>query len=186
MNEGLHYFYHALSIGAGLIFLSKPDGKEVVRFFESVPPSRNGSLAIPLMTYVHHVIEAIPANLTRVPLGVDRHTLSKRRWRGVAADGRSFSFVLEEPIVHGAVFHASKTSFYVIIQEPERIVEVPLGSPASAARMAWLFGSHHFPVEVKNGTIRLADSAAVRKLFAREHICFKERKAVFQPFKAAE
>jgi len=138
------------------------------------------------MIHVHHVLEAIPANLTRVPLAVDRHTLAKRRWRGVAADGREFSFVLEEPLVHGAVFHASKTSFYVLLQEPERIVEVPLGSAANATRVAWLFGSHHFPIEVKNGTIRVADSAAVRKLFVREHISFKERKGVFQPIKAGE
>ncbi len=138
------------------------------------------------MIYVHHALEAIPANLNRVALLSDRHTLGKRRWRGVAADGREFSFVLEEPLVHGAVFHATRTAFYVLLQEPERIIEVPLGAAANAARVAWLIGSHHFPIEVKNGTIRVADSASVRRLFVREHISFKERKAVFQPLKAGE
>ena len=138
------------------------------------------------MIHVHHALAAIPANLTRVPLAADRHTLAKKRWRGKAADGHLFNFVLDEPLVHGAVFHASKTSFYVLLQEPERIVEVPAGTVANAARVAWLIGSHHFPIEVKNGGLRVADSPAVRTLLVREHISFKERKAVFQPLKAGE
>jgi len=138
------------------------------------------------MIYVHQALDAIPVNLKRVALSADRHTVAKRRWRGVAADGREFSFVLDEPLVHGAVFHATKTDFYVLIQEPERIVEIPLGTPSNAARVAWLIGSHHLPLEVRNGTIRVADSAAVRKLFLREHISFKQRKAVFHPLKVGE
>ncbi len=138
------------------------------------------------MISVHHALLEIPVNLNRVALIADRHTITKRRWRGVAADGREFNFILDEPLVHGAVFHATKSVFYVLLQEPERIVEVPLGSAVNAARVAWLIGGHHFPIEVRNGTIRVADAATVRRLFAREHISFKERKAVFHPLKAGE
>jgi len=138
------------------------------------------------MVNVHHALAVIPAHLTRVALLADRHTVAKKRWRGVAADGKEFNFALEEPLVHGAVFYASKTSFYVLLQEPERIVEIPLHGAAATARIAWLMGGHHFALEIKNGSIRVTDSAAVRRLLAREHISFKERKAVFHPFRTRD
>ncbi len=132
---------------------------------------------------VRHALVQIPANLARVPLGASRHTLAKNRWRGVAANGRSFTFELEEPLVHGAIFHADETAFYVLLQDPEKILEIPLGSPTATARLAWMIGHHHFPVQIKGSTLRLADQPAARRLFALEHVCFRERKSVFQPFR---
>ncbi len=135
------------------------------------------------MDFVHHPLAAVPANLVRVPLVVDRHTLAKRRWRGVAEDKHEFGFDLDEPLYHGAIFFASEENFYVLLQEPESILEVTLNQPSVAARIAWIVGHSHFPIQIKNGTLRVADALATRRLFAREHVSFRERKAVFQPLK---
>jgi len=138
------------------------------------------------MEFVHHSLAEIPPNLTRVSLVVDRHTLAKRRWRGTAGDGREFGFDLDEPLFHGAVFFADDQSFYVLLQEPERILEVSLTTAAIAARLAWTIGHSHLPIQIKNGSLRVADALATRRLFAREHISFRERKAVFQPLKPGQ
>ena len=37
-------------------------------------------------------------------LSVDRHTLARKRWRGVASDGSEFGFDLENSLKHGAAF----------------------------------------------------------------------------------
>ncbi len=137
------------------------------------------------MDFVHHALVQIPLQLTRIPLIVDRRTLAKRRWHAVAGDGREFGFDLAEPLFHGAVFFATKTHFYVLLQEPERILEVSLGNAAAAAKVAWAIGNLRFPLQIKNGTIRVMDDPGIRRLFAREHISFRERKSVFQPIKPA-
>jgi hypothetical protein len=40
----------------------------------------------------------------QVRLIADRLTLTKRRWRGAAEDGRKFGFDLEGPLIHGTSF----------------------------------------------------------------------------------
>ena len=115
------------------------------------------------------------------PLRVDRATLGKRRWRGVAEDGREFGFDLEEPINHGAHFFTVGDNYYVIEQTPEDVLEIPVATVDQAARVAWSLGNLHFGVEVIEGAVRVTEDSAVLQLLSREGITFRRVSCVFQP-----
>lgn len=115
-----------------------------------------------------------PAGGANVKLPVDRLTLAKRRWRGVAEDGREFGFDLDAPLEDGESF----ASHYVIAQMPEAILELRADQPA---RLGWLLGNLHFPIEIDGGTIRVADDAAVRRMLERERVPFTATARVFRP-----
>jgi len=126
--------------------------------------------------YGHHV---------HVVLRVDRITLAKRRWRGVAEDGREFGFDLEVPLNHGAHFFAVGDNYYVIEQEPEKVLEIPMTTPEQAARVGWSLGNLHFGIQVAEGAVRVPDDPAVLQLLHREDITFSRVKCVFLPLSAS-
>jgi len=120
--------------------------------------------------------------LARIPLPIDRYTLAKRRWRGVADDGREFGFDLEAPLPDGAAVFQSDTAVYVIAQKYEPVLEVALGTDSpTAARLGWIIGNLHFQIEVAGALVRVVDDPAVRQLFERERIAFTACKRVFHP-----
>ena len=119
--------------------------------------------------------------LREVTLAADRHTLAKRRWRGVAADGREFGFDLTEPLSHGASIFQTDQARYVIAQTPEPVLAVQLHTPIQAARVAWQVGNLHFPIAIRENTVLVEDDPALRQMFEREHIEFKTVREVFQP-----
>lgn len=125
--------------------------------------------------YGHHVHVRVP---------VDRTTLAKRRWRGVADDGREFGFDLEEPINHGAHFFAVGDNYYVIDQLPEEVLEIPVTTPEQAARVGWSLGNLHFGAQVVDGAVRVPEDPAVLQLLRREGIAFSRVTCVFQPLSA--
>jgi urease accessory protein len=135
---------------------------------------------------MHHVHRAVKAgNAPRVEIPVDRLTLAKRRWRGMANDGAEFGFDLEEALTDGAAVLAAESATYCIAQRPEPVIEVALGeSAAAAARLAWMFGNLHFPIEVESDRLLVADDPAARLTLERAGVpyCLTER--VFQPMKA--
>jgi len=136
------------------------------------------------MDFIRSALPQVPPNLPRVSIVVDRFTLAKRRWRGVAGDGREFGFDLDEPLKHEAAFFASDTAYYIVKQEPERVLEVALANDsARAAQIGWTIGNLHFPMQVEGSLIRVADDPALRQLFEREHVQYEARKAVFLPLK---
>jgi urease accessory protein len=115
-------------------------------------------------------------------LRADRITLAKRRWRGVAQDGREFGFDLDHRLSDGAVFHRESGKCYVISQAPESVLEIALGSdPSRAAVISWQIGNLHFPVEITDQVIRCADDPAIRLLLSRERVSWHLAKAVFRP-----
>jgi urease accessory protein len=116
-----------------------------------------------------------------VLLPVDRHTLAKRRWRGVAEDGRDFGFDLDEPLDDGVRFFQAAGATYVIAQKPEPVLEIALGAPLDSARLGWLIGNLHFSLELAGCVIRVADDPALRQMFAREQLAFSEASRVFHP-----
>jgi urease accessory protein len=120
--------------------------------------------------------------LAKIPIPIDRYTLAKRRWRGVADDGREFGFDLDTPLPDGATVFQTDAAIYVIAQKYEPVLEVALGtdSPA-AARLGWIIGNLHFQIEVIGALVRVVDDPAVRQLFEREHIAFTACKRVFHP-----
>ncbi len=133
-------------------------------------------------------MDLIRAPLTRpappaptILLSVDRQTLAKRRWHRAAADGREFGFDLAEPLRDGVPFFHTGSATYLIAQQPEPVLEIPLSTPADSARLGWLIGNLHFSLEVARCFILVPDDSALRQMLEREHIGFKEASRVFHP-----
>ena len=114
-------------------------------------------------------------------LSVDRLTLAKRRWHRAADDGREFGFDLSEPLHDGAPFFQTEAATYLIAQQPEPVLEIPLSTPADSARLGWLIGNLHFSLQLTGDLIRVPDDPALRQLLDREHISFSEASRVFHP-----
>ena len=124
--------------------------------------------------------------LPQIRLPVERRTLARRRWRGVAEDGREFGFDLAAPLRDGAVFFASAAAVYLVAQKYEPVLEVrgaEIGSRnfADAARLGWMIGNLHFPIAIAGEVVQVVDDPAVRQLFTREGIPFTACKRVFHP-----
>jgi urease accessory protein len=118
--------------------------------------------------------------LVRIP--VDRLTLAKRRWRGAAEDGREFGFDLEKPMPDGAIVFQDEKGAYIVAQKYEPVLEVQLGQdPPAAAKLGWMIGNLHFPLEVTGDSVRVADDPALRQMFEREGIEYASCKRVFHP-----
>ena len=120
-------------------------------------------------------------SLTCLVLPVDRRTLAKRRWRGVALDGTEFGFDLETPLVDLDVFFQSEIAFYRLAQQPEPVLEIFLSSPVEAAQTGWKVGNLHFPIAVTAQTILAPDDSAIRQMLERERITYRPTTAIFQP-----
>jgi urease accessory protein len=136
------------------------------------------------MKLVHHAVSC-PAGTERISIPVDRLTLAKTRWRGVAADGVEFGFDLAHPLAHGDCVHLADGRAYVIEQAAEPVLEFQLGaSPGEAAKLGWLLGNLHQVIEVEPGLIRVADDPAIRQFAAHQHVHPHARRAVFRPFRA--
>jgi urease accessory protein len=115
-------------------------------------------------------------------LRVDRQTLAKRRWRGVAEDGAEFGFELEAPLKEADVFFQTAASRYVIRQHPEAVVEISLEMAASAAAgIGWAIGNLHLELQSEPTRLLAADEPAVRRLLERLNVPFTATTAVFRP-----
>jgi urease accessory protein len=138
------------------------------------------------MDIIHGAATNPDTSLPPIRLAIDRLTLAKRRWRGVAEDGREFGFDLGAPLRDGDTFFTSETAAYVLAQKYESVLEVSVAAAglrdgAQAARMGWLIGNLHFQIEVTPEVIRVVDDPAVRQMFEREGIAFTPCKRVFHP-----
>jgi urease accessory protein len=136
------------------------------------------------MELIRAEMHAATEGKRRIELAVDRMVLAKRRWRGVAKDGREFGFDLEHPVHDGAIFFEEDAAVYVVAQRAETVLEISLGDASHAARLGWMIGNLHFAIEVHHGTVRTQDDPAVRQLLEREHIAFAVEQRVFHPLRA--
>jgi urease accessory protein UreE len=130
------------------------------------------------LTIIQHATGGDPRNA--VPLRVDRWTLAKTRWRGAAADGREFGFDLTHPLKHGDVV----ADGYVIEQQPEDVLIVPLSDSVASASLAWNIGNIHQSLQVTATEIITADDSAVRNLFQQQSVKFACERRVFEPLRA--
>jgi len=138
------------------------------------------------MQIINHPLGEWDEWLKQRVLSMDRLTLAKRRWRGVAEDGVEFGFDLVTPLSDGTPFYATECALYVIAQRPEPCLEIELiPRAAPVARLGWAIGNLHFPIEVKEQVIRVPDDPALRQLFEREKIPFVLCERVFKPFAKA-
>ena len=136
-----------------------------------------------MLSLVHAPISASDNTLSFVPLRVDRRTLAKRLWRGVAADGAEFGFQLEKPLQPGDTFHQTVVARYGIEQEPEPVLEIPLaGLPASAAAgIGWAVGNLHLDFSSEAARLLAPDEPVARRLLDRIQITYTPTTAVFRP-----
>ena len=121
-----------------------------------------------------------------VLLSVDRLRLAKRRWRGIAEDGAEFGFDLEKPLRHGMAFLIADLTLYRVAQLPEPVIEIEAPStPGEFARLGWMLGNLHFPVEVRPESLRVCDDPAIRQMLLREQIAHSFSEAIFIPLAGA-
>lgn len=124
-------------------------------------------------------------NVNTVSLCADRIQLAKRRWRGVAEDGREFGFDLESPLKHRDYFFTIDNTQYVVEQTPEKVLFISCDGTIPAAQLGWMIGNLHFPAAFIDGGIMVEDDLAVRQMLERNHIGFSEENRVFCPLSAA-
>jgi urease accessory protein len=121
---------------------------------------------------------------THIPLRADRATIAKRRWRGVAEDGKEFGFDLDAALGHGIHFHYEGNTSYILEQSPEPVLEIPVTTAEQAARVAWNLGNLHFGIQVLPEAVRVTEDPAVLQFLAREGVSFRRVNALFQPLSA--
>lgn len=136
-----------------------------------------------MMFLVTIPIAAPDLRLPTCELRVERRTLAKRLWRGVAEDGTEFGFQLARPLQPGDTFHETARARYVIAQEPEPVLEISLsGLPASAAAgVGWAVGNLHLDFSSEAARLLAPDEPAARRLFERIQIPYMSTSAVFRP-----
>jgi urease accessory protein len=138
------------------------------------------------MHLIHAPVVNAPAGLPVVRIPVERLVLAKRRWRGVAEDGVEFGFALEHPLRDGEAVFATETALYVVAQKYEPVLELRIADcglriASDAARLGWIIGNLHFPLQIDGEVVRVEDDVALQQLFEREGIPYVACKRVFHP-----
>jgi urease accessory protein len=120
--------------------------------------------------------------LPEISLRVDRRTLAKRLWRGVAEDGTEFGFELSSAFKPGDTFHQTITARYVVVQEPEPVLEIALENlpPSAAAGVGWAVGNLHLEFSSEATRLLTPDEPAARQLFERIQVSYTPTTAVFR------
>jgi urease accessory protein len=130
---------------------------------------------------IQHLPHVHGAAAREVKLRADRATLAKRRWRGIADDGREFGFDLPAPLAHGATFFVHDDLRYIAHQRPETVLEIPVAGRDDSARLAWNLGNLHFGIEILPHAIRAPEDPAILQFLSRESMAFARVSAVFLP-----
>jgi urease accessory protein len=135
-----------------------------------------------MLQLIHAPLAESDASLGEIGLAVERITLAKRIWRGIAVDGTEFGFELEKPLEHGDVFWQTATARYVVRQQTEAVVEIPLDvAPSAAAGIGWAVGNLHLELQAEPTRLLAPDEPAVRQLLERLKVPFKPTIAIFRP-----
>ncbi|MBK8479183.1 MAG: urease accessory protein UreE [Opitutaceae bacterium] len=138
------------------------------------------------MQLVHAALSVPVSELVLVRIAADRRQLAKRLWRATAADGTEFGFELSTPLAHGDTVYATAVARYVIQQEPEAVLEIPIpAAPAAAAITGWAVGNLHFPIEAQPQRLLAPDDTALRQSLERMGIEYRAITEVFRPHRLA-
>lgn len=134
---------------------------------------------------MHLITAALPsadAALPELALTIERLTLAKRIWRGVAEDGTEFGFNLNTPLKHGDAFFQTGQARYVVRQQPEAVVEISLEiAPSAAAGIGWAVGNLHLELSAEPTRLLAPDEPAVRQLLKRLTVPYRPTVAIFRP-----
>lgn len=138
------------------------------------------------MHLVRAALSSFDTSLTEVAVRADRLRLAKRLWRATADDGTEFGFEVGAPLKHGDAVWTGGGLRYVIRQEPEAVLEIPLDvKPDAAAVIGWAVGNLHFPIEAQAARLLAPDDPALRQTLDRLGIHHHEINEVFQPHRFA-
>jgi urease accessory protein len=138
------------------------------------------------MQLIHAPLSSADLRLAEVAVRADRQKLAKRLWRAVADDGTEFGFEVETPLRHGDAVWATDRARYVICQESELLLEIPLDvKPDAAAVIGWAVGNLHFAIEAHPARLLAPDDPGLRQALDRMHIHYHETVEVFQPHRFA-
>lgn len=134
------------------------------------------------MQLINAPIASPNTSLPEVALSVERLTIAKRLWRGVAQDGTEFGFELDRPLRNGETFWQTDAVRYVIAQQLESVLEIDLAiAPSAAAGIGWAVGNLHLELCAEPTRLLAADEPAVRQLLERLQVPFKATTAIFRP-----
>lgn len=135
-----------------------------------------------MLTIVREPLTQPNLALPSVALRIDRLRLAKRLWRGAADDGREFGFELETPLKPEQTVWEGEGKRYVIVQEPEPVLEIGLNlTPAAAAGIGWAIGNLHLELSAEPTRMLSPDDPATRQLLERIAVPFLATSAVFRP-----
>ena len=133
------------------------------------------------MQLVPSPLAAADPSLPEIALRVERTTIVKRLWRGVAEDGTEFGFELSAPLKDGDIFFQTSTARYVVRQQPEPVVVVSLDvAPSAAAGIGWAIGNLHLELSAEATRLLAPDEPAVRQLLDRLKVPFTATTAIFR------
>ncbi len=135
-----------------------------------------------MLQLIHAPVSTPDTALPEVAIRVERITLAKRIWRGVAEDGREFGFELETRLKEGDVAFQSDGARYVVRQIPEAVLEISLDvAPSAAAGIGWAVGNLHLELQAEPTRLLALDEPAVRQLLDRLKVPFTPTTVVFRP-----
>ncbi len=138
------------------------------------------------MQIVHKPLPVADSTLPAVGIFADRRRLAKRLWRAAAEDGAEFGFELSSPLRDGDCVFVSASARYLIRQEPEPVLVIPLpGAPDAAAITGWAVGNLHFPIEAQPARLLAPDDSALRQSLERMGIAYSPSEEVFCPHRLA-
>jgi urease accessory protein len=87
----------------------------------------------------------------------------------------------EERLRSGDVLRLDDGNLIEILAKPELLLEVRATDPSALARMAWLLGDHHIPVEIHERRLRLHRSDIARALLQAQGARLIDIEAPFEP-----
>ncbi|MBM3843664.1 MAG: urease accessory protein UreE [Verrucomicrobia bacterium] len=134
------------------------------------------------MELIQGPLAAFDAGLPAVAVTLPRRDLTTTAWQAVAADGRAFRCTAAAPLRAGDTIFETTIARYVLCQQEEPVVEVPLALAASAAAgVGWAFGNEHLPLCAEPTRLLAPDEPAVRQLLDRLRVPYRTGVAVFRP-----
>ncbi len=134
------------------------------------------------MQLVSGPLASVDASLPEIAVRVERLTLAKRLWRGVAEDGTEFGFELTTPLKNGDAVGQTTTARYIIRQQPEPVLEISLEVASSAAAgIGWAIGNLHMELSSEPTRLLAPDDPAVRQLLDRLNVPYRPISAIFRP-----
>lgn len=163
------------------------DGHPVRARNNAMPPNWSGACycngeRTDMLRLLHKPVSDPDESLLRIALCVDRVTLVKRLWRGVADDGAEFGFELAGPLKHGETIYQTASVRYVVEQQPEPVIEIFLDlAPSAAAGIGWAVGNLHLELSAEPTRLLTPDEPAIRQLLGRLGVSFTATTAIFRP-----